>query len=810
LAPPDAFQKEGTMKRRRRLVPIIVGLMAGVLAAAGLAEALAARLTLKDGRVIDGSIAQLSSMADNPKTVNSKDGMEVQSIVFSDDNLRRTFVPKRRIEEANQGALGEAVEKIYFRQPVPRTGAVIGSVGPLADVKRFDEFGRRWVTMVTGAGLLPIVQGITELTPHWAKVEALQREGQALKWDMRIAPSSIPLEDLDKILTKITDPKKLDQRLRVVRFYVQCERYKDAEEKLKAVVRDFPENKDQFGPTVLKLHQGYARHILAELVARRAAGQHGLVLTMLKSFPTEEVAGETLQSVRQMLDEYQAQFKQGNELLDKLKAEMAKIKDSVYKAQLAEILAEITRELNLNTLDRLAAFGQFCDDATLTPEDKVALAVSGWLAGTSDATRKLAVAVSLFEIRNLSQGYLVETQKLKREELLGKIRTREGANPQMIARLLALMKPPLEPGEPLKDKPGLYQHDVEVLAGVPATTYLVQLPPEYDPHRRYPTIVTLHGSGSTAEQQIDWWAGPQSANGSRLGQATRHGYIVVAPNWAQNQQKSYRYSVEEHGAVLNSLRDACRRFAIDTDRVFLSGHSMGGDAAWDIGIAHPDLWAGMIPIAAVADKYVAHYWENAAYVPFYLVDGGLDGDNQVRNARDLDRYFRHGYNVTVVEYEGRGHEHFYDEILRIFDWMGRYHRNFFPREFTCRSMREWDNFFWWVELHDLPERAVVDPQSWPLPRGTLAAKTEAEINEKNGINVRTSAAYATVWLAPEMVNFSQPVRVMVNGSRSKPGDPAVDPDIQVLLEDARTRADRRHVFWAKIDLPAGRVNVAER
>ena len=52
------------------------------------------------------------------------------------------------------------------------------------------------------------------------------------------------------------------------------------------------------------------------------------------------------------------------------------------------------------------------------------------------------------------------------------------------------------------------------------------------------------------------------------------------------------------------LRDACKRFSIDIDRVFLSGHSMGGDAAWDIGLAHPDLWAGVIPIVAAADKYV--------------------------------------------------------------------------------------------------------------------------------------------------------------------------------------------------------------
>ena len=50
-------------------------------------------------------------------------------------------------------------------------------------------------------------------------------------------------------------------------------------------------------------------------------------------------------------------------------------------------------------------------------------------------------------------------------------------------------------------------------------------------------------------------------------------------------QKSYEFSAREHGAVLYALRDAYRRFSLDTDRVFLTGHSIGGNAAWDIGLA---------------------------------------------------------------------------------------------------------------------------------------------------------------------------------------------------------------------------------
>ena len=181
------------------------------------------------------------------------------------------------------------------------------------------------------------------------------------------------------------------------------------------------------------------------------------------------------------------------------------------------------------------------------------------------------------------------------------------------------------------------------LVGRPDFTYLAQLPPEYDPQKRYPCIVSLHGAGTTAEQQIDWWAGSyDQASGRRLGQATRRGYIVIAPKWSSENQAKYEYTAREHAAILYCLRDACRRFSVDTDRVFLSGHSMGGDAAWDIGLAHPDLWAGVVPIVATAGKYVSRYWQNARnQLPLYFVSGDMDGNRLEFNKMELNRYLRY-------------------------------------------------------------------------------------------------------------------------------------------------------------------------
>ncbi|MEX0712902.1 MAG: tetratricopeptide repeat protein, partial [Pirellulales bacterium] len=614
------------------------------------------KITLKDGRVIEGRLAKLKSLAEKPMAAPAEGAPDPRLIVLIDDNLRRVFVPLRRILEADESATGQAYETFHVRQTVADQGGRVAMVGPIVHITEFSEFGRRILEMNTNQGPISVVQGITLITPKYIKVEALDvRAGKDFIWDMRIAFTSLPRETLGNILARQIDPKNIEHRLKLVRLYLQAERYKDAELELDQVLNDFPERKEQFARTLLDLKQAFARRALAEIRLRSQAGQHRLAQRMLKQFPTDKVASETLQAVSELQNDYRARFEQGDEVLKKIDEHLALIRDSALRDRLKPIRDEIHNELYLDSLPRMAAYRQFWDDSTLEVEDKLALAVSGWLVGANDATRRLPVALSLYEVRGLVRQYLAEPVKLQRNRILAEFASQEGATPAQVAKILAHMKPPLETAA-LENLPGFFELAVDGLAGEPPVTYYVQLPPEYDPHRRYPTILTLHGAGTTPQQQIDWWAGSSEDGAARLGQATRQGYIVVAPLWSQEHQTEYRYSAAEHAAVLNVLRDACRRFSVDTDKVFLSGHSMGGDAAWDIGLAHPDLWAGVIPIVAQARKYCAQYWQNAKLVPFYVLQGELDGDKVKDNARDLNRYMVHRYDITVIEYQGRGHE----------------------------------------------------------------------------------------------------------------------------------------------------------
>ena len=346
----------------------------------------------------------------------------------------------------------------------------------------------------------------------------------------------------------------------------------------------------------------------------------------------------------------------------------------------------------------MADYQRLASAEELKTEEKLAIAISGWLLGSGSSGRNLAVALSSVEVRNVVRQYMVAKQLAERRQLLQKMASLEGANPENVAKLLANMKPMVVTEPQPKQEPGCYELKVAGLAETPEIEYCVQLPPEYDPYRRYPCVVTL-GSGSVSpKDQLLWWTGTFNEKlGIHVGLASRHGYIVISPQWTKEHQHKYEFSAREHAAVLNTLRDANRRFSIDTDRVFLSGHSNGGDAVWDIGLAIPICGPGSCRSSPPpADKFVERfYWENGRLLPMYFVGGEMDGDRISKNGRVWDDYMsKIGYDVMVVDYLGRGHEHFQEEIHRIFDWMNLHRRDFFPKTFKAVSMRHpWDNFF---------------------------------------------------------------------------------------------------------------------
>lgn len=127
--------------------------------------------------------------------------------------------------------------------------------------------------------------------------------------------------------------------------------------------------------------------------------------------------------------------------------------------------------------------------------------------------------------------------------------------------------------------------------------YALFVPTGYDAESPAPLLVSLHGLGRT----YDWLMGYHGL----LDQAEAHGFLVVTPlgytrrGWygARTTDIDGRAlgpeaarSEQDVMHVLARVRD---EFAIDPERIYLWGHSMGGAGTLHLAAAYPDVWAGI-------------------------------------------------------------------------------------------------------------------------------------------------------------------------------------------------------------------------
>ncbi|MDR1964129.1 MAG: hypothetical protein LBQ50_10155 [Planctomycetaceae bacterium] len=774
----------------------------------------AVKIVLKDGRVLEGKHTTLTRVDEKAEDAGK---IKAKLIVVVDDGLRYVFVPKYNISHLPEET-SETLETFRTGLRYSQEGLNLHVLGEFDNSTRFDSFGRRLLQVRHYGGVELFSQAITELTPRYVRIRGIHINNQPLVWDMRLATNALPREQLTPILMNQIDPKNPEARIRLVRFYLQGKLLENAAEELYGILDDWkddPEIKQRLASVFRMIRQQQYQRRLDELELRWKSGQFVFVRQALQTLEQDENLPEQLfMSVRRMLLRFDDFEKKRDEIITALKLLYEKLPGDEKKEPIPAILDEITAELSFNTIDRLAAFQLYAQDKELSDTEKLAVGITGWFAGSNADNRRLAVAATLPETRRLIVEYLQSgNDDLRRKTILEKLKTLESSRPDLIARMLAHLKPPKnELPPPNEEQPGFYSFEIDnpILGTVDKIRYVVQLPPEYDPNRHYPVVVALNGATQTPEMMLDWWAGSWRGK-ERYGHAARNGFIVVAPDWnpPEMKQLDYDFSALAHAAVLYSLRDVFRRFNIDTDRVFLSGHGIGGTAAWDIALAHPDLWAGAMPFNAVASKYINAYRDNVRYVPLYLVWGELEGiGNQPKwqfNAPFLNRNLamqHHVPDLTAVRYIGRGVEGFSDEILNLFEWMKLRQRNFTPPEFEANTMRAWDSFFWWVEMNQLDKDKpdyVTDPLYWQekdTPKTISVRSKLLKAGNSVQIDIAPKISNVQIFLTPEMIDFNAKTTIRVGSKSFQPPNGFVEPDIAVILEDARTRSDRLHPFWA--------------
>src|SRR5882724_10143902 len=120
------------------------------------------------------------------------------------------------------------------------------------------------------------------------------------------------------------------------------------------------------------------------------------------------------------------------------------------------------------------------------------------------------------------------------------------------------------------------------------TEYLLFLPRGYDARgtNRWPVIVFLHGAG---ERGADAWSTTVHGPTKYIEKHPEFPFILVSPVCPQG----HKWSDE---VVLGALDEVTANYAVDTNRIYLTGLSMGGYETWSLATMFPERFAAVAPI----------------------------------------------------------------------------------------------------------------------------------------------------------------------------------------------------------------------
>ena len=172
--------------------------------------------------------------------------------------------------------------------------------------------------------------------------------------------------------------------------------------------------------------------------------------------------------------------------------------------------------------------------------------------------------------------------------------------------------------------------------------YQVFVPASYTATQRWPVILFLHGAG---ERGDDGLLQTQVGLGAALRQnAARFPAIIVLP---QAPAESMWTGVPARMAMA-ALEETSREFRTDSDRVYLTGLSLGGNGTWYLAYRYPSRFAAIVPICGFVTAF--RVW-SGPFTPVVPADSGAPFEALARQLRRVPTWIVHGEVDNVVPVE---------------------------------------------------------------------------------------------------------------------------------------------------------------
>ncbi len=193
-------------------------------------------------------------------------------------------------------------------------------------------------------------------------------------------------------------------------------------------------------------------------------------------------------------------------------------------------------------------------------------------------------------------------------------------------------------------------------------SYYLYFPENYEEadNEKFPLLLFLHGGGESGNSlETVKRNGPPKL----IASGKKFPFLILAP---QNPHKKKWWDTRVVKQLLDTVVENNR---VDKNRIYLTGLSRGGGAAWEMAVQYPETFAALAVVCGMTPVPYASWIDKD--LPIWVFHGMEDQSIPFSESEDMVKKLREmGHEVRFTKYEGIGHNSWtqaYDTEA-LYDW----------------------------------------------------------------------------------------------------------------------------------------------
>jgi len=193
--------------------------------------------------------------------------------------------------------------------------------------------------------------------------------------------------------------------------------------------------------------------------------------------------------------------------------------------------------------------------------------------------------------------------------------------------------------------------------------YNILIPEKSCSKEQYPLVLFLHGAGERGDDNETPILHIKKLFLDKENKKNFPAFVIVPQcpkeqrwvevSWKLSKHKQPKQVSEPLGLTMELLKSLIEKYPIDTNRIYITGLSMGGFGVWDAISRYPNFFAAAIPICGGGDENNASKIVNT---PIWAFHGDNDKAVNVSRTRNMiNAIKKQGGNPKYNEYKGVGH-----------------------------------------------------------------------------------------------------------------------------------------------------------